>query len=126
MREGYERRNILFTIWLFDNHRKCPNLLEPNLFDDLKTHDTMDKARTTKNGKQSKSRESIRKACRNALREIKPGVDQSITVKFDLLDFKVFLRFLSTFKKRVKRREHKGQEFNAIDGTIAREQEVEV
>ena len=100
-REGYEQCNLLFTIWLFDNHRKYPKTLEPNLYHELKTHDVMDKVRMTRNGKKSKSRESIRKACQNALRGIKPGVDQLILLKLDLLDFKVFSRFLSTFKKRV-------------------------
>ena len=48
-REGYEQCNLLFTIWLFDNHRKYPNLLEQNIYDDLRTHDAMDTARTTRN-----------------------------------------------------------------------------
>ena len=54
MCECYKRRNILFIIWLFDNHRKNTNLLEPNIYNDLKTQDVMDKAHTTRNGKQSK------------------------------------------------------------------------
>ena len=51
-RDGYKRRNILFMIWLFDIHRKYPNILEPNIYDDFKTHDVMDKERTTRNRKQ--------------------------------------------------------------------------
>ena len=65
MHEGYKRRNILFAIWLFDNHRKYTNLLESNVYDDLKTHDAMDKNSMERKGKQSKSIYSIRKACRN-------------------------------------------------------------
>ena len=67
MCECYKRRNISFIIWLFDNHRKYPNLLEPNIYNDLKTQDVMDKAHTTRNGKQSKSRENILKSSQNAL-----------------------------------------------------------
>ena len=113
-------------IWLFDNHRKYPNILKPNIYYGLKTHDVMDKACTTRNCMQQKSRERTRKACLNVLLWIKPGVDKSIPVKLDLLDFKLLSRFISTFKKIMKRKDHKGQEFNATDGTISREQELEV
>ena len=37
-RECYKRRNISFIIWLFDKHRKYPNLLEPNIYNDLKSN----------------------------------------------------------------------------------------
>ena len=30
-RDGYERRNINFMIWFFDNLEKYPNLLEPTI-----------------------------------------------------------------------------------------------
>ena len=120
MCECYNRRNILFIIWLFDNHIKYPNLLEPNIYNDLKTQDVIDEDHTTRNGKKSKARENIQKYSQNALRGINPGVDQSIPVNLYLLDFKVFSTFISTFKKIVKRRYHKGQEVHATDGTIAR------
>ena len=31
-RDGYERRNIAFMIWLFDNHGTCRHLIEPTIF----------------------------------------------------------------------------------------------
>ena len=77
-RDGYERRNINFMIWFFDNLKKYPNLLE--------------------------TRESIRAMCRKVLREINSGVMNTISIKLEKLNFKVYARFLSTFKKTVKNR----------------------
>ena len=67
--------------------------MESNVYDDLKTHDAMDKNSMERKGKQSKSIYSIRKACRNEWLGIKPGVDHSILVELDNLDFKVFQDF---------------------------------
>ena len=98
MCECYKQHNISFIIWLFDNHRKFPNPLEPNIYNDLKTQDVIDKAHKTRKVKKSKARENIQKFSHNALRGINPGVDQSIPVKLDFLDFKVSSRVISTFK----------------------------
>jgi hypothetical protein len=107
-RLGYERRNITFMIWLFNNRGSFSHLLEPFILEQMKTAYSQDKARRTKSGRPSKSRECLRDTCRRVLRSINPEVASSMPVKLELLDFKTFSRFLSTFKKRVKKRKVKG------------------
>ena len=62
-----------------------------------------DSLRRTKNVRPSKSRENIRATCRKVLREINSGVVNTIPVKLEKLNFKVYARFLSTFKVETRK-----------------------
>ena len=55
-------------------------------------------------GRPSKSRESICAMCRIVLRAINSGVVNTIPIKLEKLNFKFYARFLSIFKKTVKKR----------------------
>ena len=103
-RDGYERRNINLMIWFFDNLKKYPNLLEPTIASQMEAARAKDSQRRTKNGRLSKSRESICATCRKVLKAINSGVVNTIPIKLEKLNFKVYARFLSTFKKTVKKR----------------------
>ena len=65
---------------------------------------TTDSSRRTGSGRKSNSRKSLRDLCRKLLRSINPEDPSSRPIKLDLLTFKIFARFLSTFKKSVKKR----------------------
>ena len=67
-RDGYERRNINFMIWFFDNLEKYPNLLEPTISRQMEAACAKDSHRRTKNGRPSKSMESICAMCSKVLR----------------------------------------------------------
>ena len=103
-RDGYERRNINFMIWFFDNLKKYPNLLEPTIASQMEAACAKYSQRRTKNDRPSKSRESIRATCRKVLRALNSGVVNTTPIKLEKLNFKVYARFLSTFKKTVKKR----------------------
>ena len=55
-------------------------------------------------GRPSESRESICATCRKFLKKINSGVVNIIPIKLEKLNFKVYAKFLSTFKKTVKKR----------------------
>ena len=57
-----------------------------------------------KNRTCSKKRFFLRAVCRLALTSMNPGVLSTIPIKLDILLFKIFTRFLSTFKKTVTKR----------------------
>ena len=38
-RDGYERRNINFMMWFFDNLKKYPNILEPTISNQMEAKD---------------------------------------------------------------------------------------
>ena len=78
-----------------------------------------DRVWRTKKGQPSKTRDSLRAVCRKALRSIDPEVVVTIPVKLEHLEFKIFARFLATFKKKVKKR-------NIQDNVVISESEVEI
>ena len=53
--DGYERRNINFMIWFFDNLKKYPNLLEPTIASQMEAACAKYSQRRTKNDRPSKS-----------------------------------------------------------------------
>ena len=91
-------------VWLFDSGEKYQHLLEPSILLEMNAADQKDKDRKTKKGTASKKRDYLRASCTRALTAINPSVEVSIPVKLEVLEFKVFTRFLSTFKKRVTKR----------------------
>ena len=103
-RGGYNGRNVSFMIWLFDNDDKYHHLLEPAIVPRLEEGHAKDKARRTKRGKPSVKRDYLREACLEALVNNDPTDPKSMPIKLESLEFRVFTRFLSTFKKQVKKR----------------------
>ena len=87
----------------FDNLKKYPNLLEPTIASQMEAARAKDSQRRTKNGQPSKSKENIRAACRKVLRAINSAVVNKIPIKLEKLHFKIYARFLSTFKKTIKK-----------------------
>ena len=67
-RDGYERSNINFIIWFFDNLEEYPNLLEPTIVIQMEAARAKNIQRRTKNGQPSESRESICATFRKVLR----------------------------------------------------------
>lgn len=111
-------------IWLFDNHQKYPNLLESNLYYALLNNDRIDKTEFTRGGRPSKARRYVQNKFCEALYNIKPGVEESILVRLEHLSFRIFSSFLSTFKKKVKRRDcEQGEQYQERPDV---ENEVEV
>ena len=78
-----------------------------------------DSQRRTKNGRPSKSRESIRATCRKVLRALNSGVVNTIPIKLEKINFKVFARFISTFKKTFNKR-------NIVGNIVVRDSSVEI
>ena len=117
--DGYERRNINFMIWFFDNLKKYPNLLEPTIASQMEAACAKYSQRRTKNDRPSKSRESIRATCRKVLRAINSVVVNTIPIKLEKLNFKVYARLLSTSKKTVKKR-------NIVGNIVVRDSSVEI
>jgi len=103
-RTSYDNRNINFMLWLYDNQDRTPTLLEPLLVPELDLADEEDKARRTTRGRPSKSRTSLRNACKLALGRIEPSDQTSHPIKLKELDFVVFSRYLATFKKKITRK----------------------
>jgi len=103
-RGGYDSRNVTFMVWLFDSGERYQHLLGPSVLADMKVAHQKDQGRKTKKGKPSKKRDYLRASCTRALAAIDPTIKETIPVKLEALEFKVFTRFLSTFKKRVTKR----------------------
>jgi hypothetical protein len=64
-----------------------------------------DRKMLTKNHTRCKRRFFLRAVCRLALTSMNPGVMLTIPIKLECLSFVIFTRFLSTFKKRVTKRQ---------------------
>jgi len=85
-------------------HTTHPDIIPFHMLQRMDAAQTTDAARRTGSGRKSNSRKSLRDLCRKLLRSINPEDPSSRPVKLDLLTFKIFARFLSTFKKSVKKR----------------------
>jgi len=96
-RKGYESRNVVFMIWLFDSNGQYHNLLEPHIFSKMVEAENKDFNTLTKKHTHSKKRFFLRAVCRLALTSMNPGVSSTIPIKLDILSFTIFTRFLSTF-----------------------------
>ena len=91
-------------LWLFDSGEKYHELLQPGVLEKMRAGHAKDKARTNKNGSPCKRRDYIRTACIEAIDAIDPKIPQTLPVKLESLGFQIFSQYLSTFKKRVKKR----------------------
>ena len=70
-RTGYERYNVSFMIWMFDNEqKKYHHLLQPTLIRSMELADSTDKTTLTKTGQPSKLRTHLRTICFDSLRAI--------------------------------------------------------
>ena len=105
---GYDGRNILFMIWLFDGGEKYSHLFESSIYPKMEEAHANDKKRKTKSGRARKKRDYLRATCLEALTSINPADAGTIPIKLEILDFTIFTRFLSTFKKKVKKRNMQG------------------
>ena len=115
-RDTYERGNIKFLVWLFDNHEDYSALLKPRLLEELKAQHEIDQGRTTAAGRPCKLRDYVRNTCREWLRKAVPGRPETHPIELADLEFVVFARFLATFKKQVAKRPLGG---GAEGGTVA-------
>ena len=102
-RGGYNSRNVSFMIWLFDSGENYHHLLEPCILSKMEESHARDKARRTKKGKPCKLRDYLREACLQALLNIDPSDPESMPVQLEMLNFIVFTRYLSTFKRLVNK-----------------------
>ena len=109
-REIYKRSNITFILWLFYQHKKYPSLMQPTLYDMIKTKNLENIYWMPTRCKWSKSRHVIRSVCLKALRTINPYAQASMLVKLENLTFTIFSRFLRTFKKKVEEGVNKSKE----------------
>ena len=99
-RTGYERYNVSFMIWMFDNkQKKYHHLLQPTLIHSMELADSRDKTTLTKTGQPSKLRTHLRTICFDSLHAINKKDAMTLPVILELLSFAVFTRYLSTFKK---------------------------
>ena len=98
-RGGYDGRNVSFMLWLFDSGDSYQELLQPSVLEKMRAGNAKDKARKNKNGSPCKRRDHIRSCCIEAIDEIDPEIPQTCPINLESLTFKIFSRFLSTFKK---------------------------
>ena len=108
-RDNYERSNIAFLLWLFENNEKYPDLLEQNLYERMSEGRVIDQDRRTRKGLPCKKRERIRAVCRQSLQQMKADDAESIPLNLQKLTFTIFSRYLSTFKKKIKRKRKRGE-----------------
>ena len=90
-------------IYLFYNLEKYHNLLELTIARQMEAARAKDVQRRTKKSRHSKYWERVHDRCRKVLRSINSGVVNKIPIKLEKINFKVYARFLSTFKKTVKK-----------------------
>ena len=102
-RGGYNSRNVSFMIWLFDSGENYHHLLEPCILSKMEESHACVLARRTKKGKPCKLRDYLREACLQALLNIDPSDPESMPVQLEMLNFIVFTRYLSTFKRLVNK-----------------------
>ena len=91
-------------IWLFDSGKNYQDLLQGSVAESIRTAYLKDRARKTKKGRRSKKRDHLRQFCREALVAISPEDPSTHPVMLERLSFKIFSRWLSTFKKKVTKR----------------------
>lgn len=103
-RGGYDSRNVTFMVWLFDKGDQYRHLIEPSIIPSMEAAHERDKQRRTKKNKPSKKRDYLRNVCTATLKAIDPSDESTIPIKLGILEFKIFTRFLSTFKKTIKKR----------------------
>ena len=107
---GCDGRNVSFMLWLFDSGEMYQELLQPGVLEKMCDDYAKDTARRNKNGSPCKKRDYIRASCIETIGTIDPEIPQTLPVHLESLSFKVFSRYLSTFKKRVKKRSlHPGE-----------------
>ena len=59
-RYHYERNNISFMLWLFDNYNKYPDVLEQSLYSSMAEAEIMDRRHVARKSISSKGRIEIR------------------------------------------------------------------
>ena len=99
-RGTYERGNIRFLVWLFDNREHYGALLKPRLLEELEPQHELDQERTTAAGRPCKLRDYVRTTCREWLKKAVPGRPETHPIELADLEFVVFARYLATFEKR--------------------------
>jgi hypothetical protein len=108
-RDNYERSKIVYLLWLFENNGTYPDLLEPNLYQRMREANGIDQARRTRTGRPCKKRDSIKAVLHSSLRKIKSDMEEAIPIKLDQLTFTIFSRYLSKFKKKLRKKKREGK-----------------
>ena len=87
---------------MFDHHNKYPSLMQPTLYDMMKTKKLDNISCMKTQYKQFKPRHGIRYVCHEALQTIKIDIKASIPFKLKHLVFTILSRFFCNFKRKKK------------------------
>ena len=93
--EWYKNRTA-FIFWLFNHHNHYGLLLNPELLNRLK-------ARQIVSGCSCKLQDHLCAICRAWLMNADPVMTETCPIEFGYLTFKIFMHYLTTFKKREAR-----------------------
>ena len=110
----YETENVKFILWLFDNREHYGALLKPALVEELAVQHELDRERRTSDGHPSKLRDHVCSTCQEWLRRADADTPTTHPIELRDLTFKIYSRFLNTFKKAARKRSR-----GAEDETVA-------
>ena len=108
VRAKYERENVKFILWLFDNQEHYGAIMKPALLETLGQQHELDRARQTSRGRGSKLRDHVRGTIRQWLRAIDAERSETHPIELADLTFTVYSRYLATFKKKASKRSRGG------------------
>jgi hypothetical protein len=100
---NYDGANVKFLIWLYKfNNSMHHNLLQEELLCHMVAAHAKDEASVTTKGKKSKTRNFLRKTCRDAVHGIVVVDVTTFPIKLEEISFAVISQYLSTFLKQGK------------------------
>ena len=114
-RSSYISRLTTLIIWILADPTRH-YLLNPTILQLLLDADKVDKSTKTKRGRRSKKRTHLRNAIKGILEDVDQSQAHTIPVVLGKLSFKLFSRYLSTFKKSVKKRSQ--NDTTVINGSV--------
>ena len=123
-REKYIVRLTNFVTWVFDNSPKYDFLLHDDFIEEMKLHHSQDKNHVTKNGTPSKMRTNLRTFVKESIRAIKDEKEETHFLHLQHLNFTIYTRYLSTFKKLLssssKKRRSEGDTVGKVGDVMIR------
>ena len=113
-RDLYITQNISFILWLHKHRELYPDILHRNFVNDLNTMEEKDNQVLTKKGKASRKRENIRNCIRIMIANMNIEQKETIPISLEKLTFQIFTRYLSSFKKKIKKKNTGGDENDEV------------
>ena len=85
--DKYEKENVKFILWLFDNQEHYNTIIKPDLLEALDSQRDLDRARQTSRRRRSKLRNHVRATIRQWLRAIVAERSKTYLIELSDLSF---------------------------------------